>query len=252
LTPPKDFPLADIVQSILPLGATSNVPDYPYFTGGTCFLARRRGRLFVVTAAHALDDKPAENVWVPRHIDTLERLPLRQVVYTSPLSAEYERAADIAAFEVDEMSVVGRLAPAIEFDASVFWNPDDAKPGTEVIFAGFPKLGLDNAVDYEARRISRQRFIGGGRYAESSGRWIHRVTIEQWGPVETLDGMSGSPVFMRLGPGALSFAGVLVRGDANADVAHFVEARVPFWLLDGTVRRDKNAAKRQRRARRGG
>ena len=146
------------VEAVLPLGAASQVPGYEYFTGGTCFLARRKGRLFVVTARHALQDKPADEVWVPHHADTLDPLPLRSISQTAHLKTESAFAADIAAFAVDEKRV-GALAPQIDFDAVAFWNPADARSGAEIVFAGFPKRGLANAVDYVARTVSRQRFI---------------------------------------------------------------------------------------------
>jgi hypothetical protein len=133
-----------------------------------------------------------------------------------------------------------------------FWNPSNAKSGAEVAFGGFPKGGLANAVDYEARAISRQRFVGRGRYMDSSATWMHRFEIDELGLVDTLDGMSGAPVFCRAATGTpFLFAGVLVRGDATARVAHFVEARVPVWLLASTLRREHNSAKRARRAARG-
>jgi hypothetical protein len=78
---------------------------------------------------------------------------------------------------------------------------------------------------------------------------MHRVDVRELGLVETLDGMSGSPVFCREAPGGLfQFAGVLLRGGAAGRIAQFVEARVPVWLIADTLRRERNAAKRDRRA----
>jgi hypothetical protein len=245
--------MTEMIESILPLGAASQVPGYEYFTGGTCFLARRKQQLFVVTAKHALQDKPGDDVWVPHHADTLEPLPLRLFVETTPLEDDSVCAADIAAFAVDTKRAVGPLAPQIDLSAVAFWNPANAKRGAEVVFGGFPKQGLANAVDYEARYISRQRFVGRGHYVDSSAQWMHRFEVDELGRVETLDGMSGSPVFCREGSAGTPFlfAGVLVRGSATARVAHFVEARVPIWLLDSTLRRQRNEGKRARRALRG-
>jgi hypothetical protein len=253
MTRRANFSMTEVVESVLPLGARSQMPGYEYFTGGTCFLARRKRRLFVVTARHALRDKPGEDVWVPHNADTLEPLPLRSLVETAPLNDDAHSAADIAAFEVEERRVSGALAPQINLSAVAFWNPANAKSRTEVVFAGFPKAGLANSVDYEARTISRQRFIGRGRYAESSGQWMHRFDVDELGLVKTLDGMSGSPVFCREGAVGTPFlfAGVLVRGSGNGHIAQFVEAAVTIRLLDRALHRERNEAKRARRAMRG-
>jgi hypothetical protein len=243
------FDLEQTLGSVVPLGAASEVPGYEYFTGGTSFLARRRRVLFATTAAHALADKPDEDVWIPPNADSLERLPLRYVTGTQAALSGYELAADLAAFRVEERFVRDALAPAVDLDRMALLDGSKAVPGGEIVFAGFPK-GLVNAIDYETRCVSRQRFVGHGRYVESRARWLHRFEVGDLGRVETLDGMSGSPVFYR-GPGEddYCFAGVLVRGDAGVQVAHFVEAHVLWWLLDRAVRRDRNAAKRERRAR---
>jgi len=67
------------------------------------------------------------------------------------------------------------------------------------------------------------------------------------GKVTTLNGMSGGPVFICVdGASEWSFAGVLVRGN-DAGLAHFVEARVPWYAIRATMRAQRNAAKRFRR-----
>ncbi len=214
--------------------------EYPHFTGGTSFLVRRVGRLWLVTAKHALQDKSLENLCVPWNLDTHDVLPLERVFLPTSKDLEDNAFTDLAVFAV---------APTRQPPKHVALNLEtvdwvkrfaDVRAGDDVLFAGFPRESLDNDVDYDAHRISRQRFLAQAKYVEpAESKHLHRVQVTQMGKVTTLQGMSGSPVFLRpqTRPSGWSFAGVLLRG-SDAGLAHFVEAGIVLASIRMMMRKE--------------
>jgi hypothetical protein len=233
------------LEAVLPLGCVTSDEEYPYFTGGTCFLVRCLGRMWLVTAKHALKDKPLEELCVPWNLDTHDVLPLRRVFLPSSKNPEDDAFADLAVFAV----ALTRHPPqhtALNL-GTVDWVKRfaEVRSGDDVLFAGFPRESLDNVVDYSARRISRQRFVAQAKYIEpAESKYLHRVQVTELGKVTTLQGMSGSPVFLRpqTCTGGWSFAGVLVRG-SEAGLAHFVEAGIVLASIRMMVRKERNQRK---------
>lgn len=65
------------LEAALPLGGVTGSDEFPYFTGGTSFLVRWRGRLWLITAEHALRDKPLETFGVRCGLPSLEMTSTR-------------------------------------------------------------------------------------------------------------------------------------------------------------------------------
>jgi hypothetical protein len=112
------------------------------------------------------------------------------------------------------------------------------QPGASFAVIGFP---FDRkGIDYEEHVISLQRVIHAGALdrSQAEGR-IHILSLETPRAHESMNGMSGSPVFsfvQTAGEVCPSFDGVVVLGplDGTAEVA-FICARVVFDVLDQAV-----------------
>ena len=129
------------------------------------------------------------------------------------------------------------IAPPLDLDAWAF--TEQASPGDRVLIVGFPAAGLANTIDYEPGRVvvSRQRFLCEGAYVmpDPSAENLHIVQLGTLGNVSCIDGLSGSPVFLKHGD-HFSFAGVLLRGGPGAfGTARFVQASFLLGLVDGAV-----------------
>jgi hypothetical protein len=232
------------LEAVLPLGSVTDHEAFPYFWGGTCFLVRCVGRLWLLTAKHALKDKPLEKLCVPWNLETHDVLPLTRVFFPTSKDAEDDAFADLALFAV----AATRYPPqhmSLNL-ATVNWVKrfSEVRAGDDVVFAGFPKESLQNEVDYAALRISRQRFLAKAKYLEpAESKYLHRAQVTEMGKVTTLNGMSGSPVFLRPATRAgWSFAGVLLRG-SDAGLAHFVEAGIILASIRMMLRKERNIRK---------
>ncbi len=227
----KPTPLESVLESILPLGFSSDVAEAPYGAKGTCFLVKRRGVVWVVTAKHAIGEQTGY-ARIPRNADSVEWLELG---YTSTIDAapgtEDSAAADLTVIRVLSSGV--DIAPAVDLDHLALTR--EATTGDRVFMAGFPAGGLSNEIRYEAPvvNIQRQRFQVEAAYVRpDTSKHMHIVQMGALGHVTSMDGMSGSPVLLKHGD-YFGFAGVLTRAGTGAFcLARFVEADLLVSLLE--------------------
>jgi hypothetical protein len=85
-------------------------------------------------------------------------------------------------------------------------------------------------IDFEKQHIFRQRFIARGRYLRpDTSQFLHLIQLEM-GPVPTLNGMSGGPVFWGGANERWAFAGILVRGN-DGGLARFMDVMLIAWMI---------------------
>ncbi len=121
------------------------------------------------------------------------------------------------------------LVPVLDFGtmANAALPPDDQ----DVLVArGYPKATSNIA--YDAQAIRWQAFGASGKYA---GRpdWsdaCHTMRLDDVTQIESIDGMSGSPIFL-LKPRTpeqfeCSFAGMALRGSKTSRLLHFLDASI--------------------------
>jgi hypothetical protein len=231
----KTTPLESVIEAVLPLGFATDYPEIPFAAKGTCFLVRCHGVLWVVAAKHSIGEMTGY-CRIPRNADSLEWLDLG---WTSTIDAhpndEDSAYADLTVIRV--LTEAPEIAKPIDLDDLALTK--EATLGDVLVIPGFPIHGLTNEVEYgEATvRIKRQRFLLEATYEGfDSSQHLHLARVGLLGNVLNLDGMSGSPVFLKH-CGLFSFAGVLLRaGGGTFSLARFVQIHVLRTLLDESWR----------------
>ncbi len=201
---------------------------------GTCFNVHLFGRSFACTARHVLgvdkvnylDFRVANNL-----SDPYPRLLVPKRVYWYN-SGAYDHLSDIAVADFDE-------GPDDAFDLVHNVVAKSPVQGDVLRIFGFPKAtsSIEHGID---RRIPAARKL-------MKRQW-RSLDFAQWRPFEfdaacdgtgptsanlrslffepmtnSLDGMSGSPVFGITARGEVTLAGMFVRGDARAGKGHFID-----------------------------
>ena len=218
-----------------PLIWEDELEGYEYGIAGTGFLVRYRKRLFLVTAGHCLRDGPCDNLRVACNPETKSFLPL-QSLHRASTTAEDNDFADLAIFEANP----GRLTPA-EQSALQYLDlqrltlgSNYLKIGDRMTTPGFPKG--TTYVDFEKVKLVERRYIPSGYYQGPTGdAHIHSLNYSELDQVESIDGMSGSPVlFIKQFPEAHYYgcAGMLIRGGKEAMSGRFIELPVIIHALN--------------------
>lgn len=224
--------IQELAACSLPLLAEGSDSTYPYWFGGTCFLCRFGGALYVVTARHCLRDKSKDEVRIQANPNSRALLPLCSLFTQSDSHRhEDEVSDDWAVFQVagdgtavDSMSTVRPL----ELDelACASWPPPE---GHHLVVRGYPKTASE--ISYEECAIRWRAYMGSARYVckPTWGDHVHTLRLDDVTEVESVDGLSGSPVFMVTGddpPLSVVFAGLVLKGSKKSSLLHFLDARV--------------------------
>jgi hypothetical protein len=226
--------LGELVNCALPVLSEYDSDEYPYFFGGTCFLVKHRGDLFVVTARHVLKQKPVEDLRIPRRPSSRTFLTLR-TSWTAPdelLQCEDPDQYDWQIVRADwpELDADDPLSSVLDLDAIPSATMKVLPEGYKMVVRGFPTQL--SAIAFEAMRIKWQAFAGTGMYVgPASWHKCHTLRLDEPDAVASYDGLSGSPVFVVWPAGEGRFqpalAGIVLRGGNG--LLHF---------LDGMVLRD--------------
>lgn len=93
--------LANLLECSRPLLFKNEDQDFPYSCGGTCFLVRYRGAVFVITTRHCLRDREIQKTLIGADAGTRDFLPFRRFHVIDPLEGEEnDDWRDLAFFEV--------------------------------------------------------------------------------------------------------------------------------------------------------
>lgn len=206
--------------------------------GGTCFLVKYHGDLWVVSTRHAFnnlgfDYNQARILW---SVD--ERRPrfLRLADTILPLEAGGQ-PRDVVLFRSHDAPA--RFWRLLDLSTAEIADLNDLCASDWFRVSGFPN-SLDNAIDYETLNVSVSRALFDGEYLESSGTsFEHLISFASTGVVASFNGMSGGPVFhTRPGSTPWRFAGMLI-GEGRRDgrhVARFIDGQVLARTLDSFYR----------------
>jgi hypothetical protein len=161
--PPPGERLLSILDCARPILFYNESPDFPYSTSGTAFIARFRGRLFVLTANHCLRLKAfeAHQFRVQYRPDRPEMLPLGAMSRFKQIDCEDTDQNDLVAWEVEcsrlDEELFGHYRPyALADDGLELLNDQ-----SEYLYRGYP-CAL-RQIDFEARRYEQPIYIGGRR-----------------------------------------------------------------------------------------
>jgi trypsin-like peptidase len=234
---PNDVKVRELLECALPLLAEGDHERYPYWFGGTCFAVRFNGRLYVVTAEHCVRDKDRNEVRVQRQpgSDTLVTLRALFIQDPSQRDAEDPDQHDWAVFQAVEPEDSGDSLVNVVDVAAVPDAPLPPPPGHKLLVRGYPKTRC--LIDYEKLTIVWQAYGGTGQYVgATSSKWLHTMKMDDISQVESVDGLSGSPVFLAAPEQdglAFSFAGMVLRGSKESGLLHFLDRAVVRAAIRG-------------------
>jgi len=161
-------------------------------------------------------------------------LPFNEQYSVKLNDASDQEIKDVFALRIDldDFAVAGD-SPLIaqDLDQGLLYA-ENLKRGDELWIVGYP--AESNFVDYERETIRSTRAVIRALYdGESISDHCHTLCIETSIELNSLDGLSGSPVFYMkrvLEEGEFVeyplLVGMLLRGTASSGIAHFVTARV--------------------------
>lgn len=211
--------------------------DFPYGMHGTGFLALWDEMLFLVTAAHCMQEGQQNTLRIPIRPGDANVMAFGKFM-TFQVPGEKSRDSDIAALSIQPASWLDRYdmreaaipIPGTFSLDSILGAVKVRNLGVESVIlraAGFPRLAQESRIDLAEKRIVSQPMEVVLRYQRRSTVTNRHLGEIVQSPLEDLDGMSGSPVFLRTsrpeeGPRRYVFVGMLVR--ASSSIAEFVSA----------------------------
>lgn len=229
--------------------------DFAYWGKGSSFLIANARYSYWVTAAHVLANAKA-------HVDSLRIFPSDGSKISLPFNEQYtvnkgmaddEDYKDVFVLRVDLQNFdKSGDAPLMAQDLEVgVLSADALRPADELWIVGYPTE--HTFVDYQSSKISNTRSVLRGIYqGRSSSAHCHELRMETSIVLESYDGLSGSPVYHMKrqvrGREELMFpmlVGMLLRGTASSQIAHFVGSDVLVNIIklaeampNNTVERD--------------
>jgi hypothetical protein len=204
--------------------------EYPYSISGTAFVVKFSDRSFIVTAKHVLrlgSFKPHQ-LCIQYRPDGKDFLPLGALYVVRGTDSEDTDQYDIAVREVDlsalQTELYGDYEPyqLFQMDRLTIYSQRGA-----YLYRGYPTPLRE--VDFDCNKIeqgsvtSRAEYVGRTKYAS-----IHQLRLLDLKPLESIDGLSGSPVFQVHNEenskySREAFAGMLIRGTIESGAAYLIE-----------------------------
>jgi hypothetical protein len=232
----------DILNSSRRLMFVNDVPGFDYSARGTAFLCRYHGEDFAVTARHNIQDFSADAVCIQFNQYGRDFIPIKAKASIEASDKEDSIWTDLAIFSLARTDYsdqqFGKELPYLIPNQAVTWQPN-IKDG-HLITRGFPTPL--NLIDWDKEKIRLQAAIVEADYdCPSPMAHCSQVKFRDVPICDTLDGMSGAPVFW-LGsskPYEHRFAGVLTRASHEHKIGHFINAEVVLTLLDRFIQRQE-------------
>jgi len=236
----------EFLQASRPILFESSLGDHSsetvYWGKGTSFLASYNGQYYLITANHVMKNQSATH-------DLLRIFPTDTSNYTIPFNAQYELKPlnqneqeeyhDIYLMRIDiPMQIRNSDSPlfAIDLNKSIM-SPESLSIDTKLGIIGFP---ADNReVDYEFLKIKYKRSVMSAKYkGRSSFDHCYSLCITDSLGHESIDGMSGSPVFYFQNIKEIAIprlVGMMIRGSVESGNGHFVSVLALKKALDEII-----------------
>ena len=234
--------LLDIVTCARPVLFANANPEFPFSVGGTAFIVKFQGRSFVITAKHVLNLKSfaAGQFSIQYRPDGRDFLPFGALHLARGANQDDTDQYDIAVLEIDNSAVreelYGPYPPyaLLQMDRLTIFSERGA-----YIYRGYPIAMRE--VDFENHHVeqgavtTRAEYVGRTRYEA-----IHELRLLDLGPLPTIDGLSGSPVFQVHNEEGMkysreAFAGMLLRGSIESSRIFLIEHRRIIEVLTQVV-----------------
>jgi hypothetical protein len=224
--------LLSILNCARPVLFANDSPEYPYSVGGTAFIVKFQGRRFVITAKHVLNLKSFEagQFCIQYRPDSRDFLPLGALHLVHGANEDDTDQYDIAIREIDDGAIreelYGNYQPynLLQMDRLTVFSERGA-----YLYRGYP-IAM-RQVDFEKKHVeqgaisTRAEYVGRTRFES-----IHELRLFDLGPLPSIDGLSGSPVFQVHNEEGTqysreAFAGMLVRGSIKSEKIFLIEHR---------------------------
>ena len=209
--------------------------DYPFF-GGTCFTVQYRGRLFVLTARHCLNNVQVRSTRIECGGPENYHFPLKRWTYFEQPGLSDSDLGDIAVFEVDmermtESEIAG--APRLKL-ADTFVYTTEPPMRCDLILEGYPYGPSEFSLELHVTLRPGCKLLAVYEGAtERAG--ISTLSIKRAGDLRDMNGMSGSPVvaFRWLLDGTVKYrlAGMLIQGSIMTGRGYFIQSGVLLQAL---------------------
>ena len=222
--------LMGIVTCARPVLFANESPEYPYSVGGTAFIVKFQGRTYLVTARHVhnLQNFEAGQFCIQYRPDSRDFLPLGAMYLVRGENKEDTDQYDIVVREIDDRAVreelYGEYPPysLLQMDRYTIFSQRGA-----YLYRGYPSAMRE--VDFERKRVeqgavtTRAEYVGRTPY-----EGVHELRLLDLDPLESIDGLSGSPVFQVHNEAGTkysieSFAGMLIRGSIESGKVFMLE-----------------------------
>ncbi|MGB6307655.1 MAG: hypothetical protein WBF89_07655 [Steroidobacteraceae bacterium] len=224
--------LLEIVTCARPVLFANDSPEFPFSVGGTAFIVKFLGWSYVITAKHVVNLRSFEagQFCIQYRPDAREFLPLGALHLARGANEGDSDQCDIAVREVDDSVVreelYGPYQPysLLQMDRLTIFSERGA-----YIYRGYPISMRE--VDFENHNIeqgavtTRAEYVGRTPYES-----IHELRLLDLGPLPSIDGLSGSPVFQVHNEEGTkysreAFAGMLIRGSIESGKIFLIEHR---------------------------
>lgn len=252
---PRAANLDQILDVARPLHIDPGVDGYLLFQSGSCFLVTFRGDLWIVASAHSFKNQGA----LPQQARVLATLSIDRADVLIPIESVEPLDQDDrdTAWRDFVLLRTTRSLPSwvrvIDLDTTALADLERATPDDWLRVCGFPNE-LGNEVEYSSQKITLSRLNLDGRYnGRTESKFVHAISFDSTGVVQSLNGMSGGPVFFtRNANESWCFAGVLIsEGAPGSGLARFVDARkiesTLRWHYDENPTATVDTAKRRPR-----
>jgi len=222
--------LVGITHCARPVLFANDNHEYPYSIGGTAFVIKFEGICFVVTAKHVLNLRSfaPHQSRVQYRPDGRDFLPLGALYLVHGSEEDDTDQYDIAIREVKADILRPDLFggyepyPLLSMDRYTIYSERGA-----YLFRGYP---MDmREVDFDSRKIeqgsvtTRAEYVGRTKYAS-----IRELRLLNLCPLQSVDGLSGSPVFQvhneeNTKYSREAFAGMIIRGSIESGRVYIIE-----------------------------
>ena len=202
--------------------------EHPYSFRGSGTAVRFGQQHFVFCCGHQFSDLAPDTIAI-RPLAARDKTVTASRLHVPRAAGEHEDDdfLDMRGFEFDvgNYPIPNFSSDFLPLDETSLW-PHGSRSDHRFFAVGYPFDRQD--VDYDLPHVTARVTLVGGTYdGQSASPYVHRLKMrrtEQFDP----DGMSGGPVFYAGGSAGdyyMGFAGIVIRGSAQSDVLHFVEAQ---------------------------
>lgn len=216
---------------IKPLFFASDMPEFPYYCGGTCFLVRYNDKYYILTAKHCLRDNPS-SVYVQTNAQVL--IPVRRLLNLNSIGE------DSAWTDICCLTTYPEHLPVLETNDYIDFNQ---MHGTDIIGYVNQQLVLKSYPHHkclvtdrnDSVNLLRAPTIHMGRFGgPTESRHCHFFRVE-YPDLDDPNGMSGAPV-VKLDYHPIrgcypTVVGMVLQGSSAVQFLRFVGVDVLFRFL---------------------